>query len=181
MAVNVKIFFAKEGTIKIDAAADISLSASTVLDTAFASATTITGQFKNLSVNALPVGDVNKIDFIGVTSSFQNAEFEETPAVIAEISATIVIPGDEMMESEIFGSGTAAGGTHTTYQPGLATRTKLAILFNVDDGTDEINFAATDMPGLSAGDFSMNADGHLEANVTFKALPRDWYGPQFKD
>jgi len=181
--VNTKIFFAKEGTIKIDAAADITISAALVLDTAFASATTVTGQFKNLSVTALPVGDVNKVDLIGTTSSFQNAELEETPAVMAEISANIVIPGDELMESEIFGAGTAApaaGSTHTTYQPGLASRTKVAILFNVDDGTDEVNFAATNIT-INAGDLSLNADGHLEGNVTFKALPRDWFGPQFKD
>ncbi len=178
--VNTKIFFAKEGTIKMDAAASISISNSTVLDTAFSGATTVTGQFKNLSISALPVGDVNKIDLIGTTSSFQNAELEETPAVMAEISANIVIPGDEVMESEIFGAGTAASGTHTTYEPGLATRTKIAILFNVDDGSDEINFAATNIT-INAGDLSMNADGHLEGNVTFKALPRDWFGPQFKD
>ncbi len=108
---------------------------------------------------------------------------EETPAVLAEISANIVIPGDELMESEIFGAGTSAPAsstTHTTYQPGLATRTKVAILFNVDDGTDEVNFAATNIT-INAGDLSLNADGHLEGNVTFKALPRDWFGPQFKN
>ena len=175
-----KIFFAKEGTIKMDAAASISISNSTVLDTAFASATTATGQFKNLSITALPVGDVNKIDLIGTTSSYQNAELEETPAVMAEFSANIVIPGDEVMESEIFGTGTAAGGTHTTYEPGLASRTKIAILFNADDGTDEVNYAATNLT-INAGDLSLNADGHLEGNVTFKCLPRDWMGPQFKD
>lgn len=178
--VNVKLFFAKEGTIKIDAAGDVSLSSSTVLDTAFSSATTITGQFKNFTITALPIGDVNKVDIIGTTSSFQNAEFEETPAVIAEFSASVIIPGDELGDSEWWGTGTAASGTHTTYQPGLATRTKLAIMFNADDGTDEVQYAATNVI-LTGSDLSLNADGHLEGNVTFKALPRDFFGPQFKD
>lgn len=174
-----KIFFPKEATIKIDAAADITISASTVLDTAFASATTITGQFKDISVNS-PIGDVTKVDLMGTTSSFQNAELEENPANLLEFSGTIVIPGDELMESEIFGTGTAAGGTHTTYQTGLATRVKLAVLLNVDDGSDEVNWAGTNVI-LTQHDLSMGSDGHLEASVTFKCLARDFFGPQFKD
>lgn len=176
----VKLFFGKEGTIKIDAAGDVSISNSTVLSTAFSSATTVTGQFKNLNISSLPLGDVNKIDLMGVTSSFQNAEFEETPAVPAEFSASIIIPGDELMESEIFGSGTAASGTHTTYEPGLSARTKLAILFDAADGTDQVSYAATNVI-LTSSDLTLNADGHLEGNVSFKALPRDFFGPQFKD
>jgi|TARA_Y100000310_G_C20380399_1_gene667818 hypothetical protein len=174
-----KVFFPKEGTIKIDATGDVSLSASTVLDTAFASATTITGQFKDFSATA-PTGDVDKIDLIGTTSSFQNAELQENPAPLGEFSGTIIIPGDELMEGEIFGSGTAAGGTHTGYQPGLATRTKLAVLFNVDDGTDEVNFAIGDAL-ITEYSPTMGSDNHLEASVTFKCLPKDFYGPQFKD
>ena len=177
--VNVKVFFPKEGTIKIDAAADVTVSATTVLDTAFASATTITGQFKDFSATS-PVADVDKIDLMGTTSGFQNAELEEKPAPLGEFSGTIVIPGDELMSSEIFGAGTAAGGTRTTYQPGLATRTKVAVLFNADDGTDEVNWAITEAV-ITEFNPSMGSDGHLEASVTFKCLPRDFYGPQFKD
>lgn len=175
-----KVFFAKEATIKIDAAADISISATTVLDTAFASATTISGQFKDLSVTS-SVADVEKIDLLGTTSSYQNAELEEKPAGLMEISGTIIIPGDELLESEVFGSGTAAGGTHTTYETGLATRTKVALLLNVDDGTDEVNWACTNAVITEYNPSFTGADGHLEASVTFKCLPKDFFGPQFKD
>lgn len=174
-----KVFFAKEGTIKIDAAADITLSSSTVIDTAFASATTI-AQFKDFSIT-LPNADVDKIDLLGVTSSFQNAELEEKPAPLAEMSGTIIVPGDELMEGEIWGSGTAAGGTHTTYQPGLSTKIKLALMLNVDDGTDEINWAGTDMQCTQYDPSFTGADGHVEASVTFKCLPKNLFGPQFKD
>ena len=163
----------------MDAIASVSLTAATVLDTAFASATNVTGQFKDISIN-LPVGDVEKIDLIGTTTSFQNAELEEKPAGLCEISGTIIIPGDELMESEIFGTGTSAGGTHTTYQTGLATRTKIAILLNADDGTDEVNFAVTNAV-VTEYNPSMSSDGHLEASVTFKCLPKDAFGPQFKN
>ena len=72
----VKVFFPKEGVIKIDAAGTSSIIASTVLGTAFSAATVITGQFKDISIT-LPTADVDKIDLIGVTSSFQNAELED--------------------------------------------------------------------------------------------------------
>jgi len=174
-----KIFFPKEGTIKIDATADVTLTSTTVLDTAFSSATAITGQFKDVSIT-LPNADVDKVDLIGTSAFFQNAEIQENPAPLAEISGTIVIPGDELMEGEIWGGGTAAGGTHTTYQAGLASRTKVAVLLNVDDGSDEVNFAFGNAY-VTEYNPSMSADGHLEASVTFKCLAKDCYGPQFKD
>lgn len=173
------IFFPKEATIKIDAAGTASFAANGVIDTAASSATTITGQFKDISIT-LPTADVEKVDLMGTTSSFQNAEMQENPAGLCEVSGTIVIPGDEMMEGEIFGSGTAAGGTHKTYQAGLATRTRVEVMLNVDDGTDEINFAITNAY-VTEYSPSMNADGHLEASVTFKCLPKDAFGPQLKD
>lgn len=175
-----KIFFAKELTIKIDATGDVTLSNSTVIDTAFASATTITGQFKNVTIK-LPVAGVDKIDLVGTTSSYQNAEAEEKPAPLAEFSGTIVIPGDELMEAEIFGTGTAAGGTHTTYESGLASRTKLAVMLNADDGTDEVNYGIRNAYITENGATLTGADGHLEGPVTFKCLPRDCFGPQFKN
>lgn len=176
----VTIFEAAEATIKIDAAADLSVSASTVLDTAFASATDVTAQFKDFSISG-GVGDAEKIDLMGTTSSFQNAELEEKPPAIVEVSGTIVIPGDELVSSEIFGSGTAASGTHTTYQPGLASKTKVGVLLNVDDGTDEVNWAIDNAVITEFSPSFTGADGHLEASITFKCLPKDLYGPQFKD
>lgn len=174
-----KIFFPKEAVIKIDAAGTSSFAASTVLDTAASAGTAITGQFKDINIT-LPTADVDKVDLLGTTSSFQNAELQENPAPLAEISGTIVVPGDELMESEVFGAGTAAGGTHTTYQAGLATRTKVEVLLNVDDGTDEVNFAI-DNAVITEYSPSMSSDGHMEASVTFKCLPKDCFGPQFKN
>lgn len=175
---NVNVFFPKEGTMKVTTAGGVTISAGTVLDTAFASATTITGQFKDFNITS-PIGDADKIDLYGTTSSFQNAEMQENPAGLGEISGTIIVPGDEMIEGIIFGNGTTAT-THTTYQPGLATKTKLAFMFNVDDGTDEVNWAITNAV-VTEWNPSSAADGHLEASVTMKVLPRDFYGPQFKN
>ena len=164
----------------MDAASSVTLSASTVLDTAFSSGTTVSGQFKDFSMTP-GVGDADIIHLLGTTSSFQNAEMEEKPAGLCEISGTIVVPGDEVMETEIFGSGTAAGGSHTTYRIGTVPSLKLAVLLNQDDGTDELNFAFTNAVLTEYSPKFTGADGHLEASVTFKCLPRDFYGPQFKN
>jgi hypothetical protein len=176
----VNIFFTKEATLKVDAAGDVSISASTVLDTAFASSTAFTTQAKDVSIDTKPV-TAAIIHLLGTTSSFQNQEIEEKPPELVEISGTAVVPGDEVMELEIFGSGTSAGGTHTTYQIGKATTTKLAVLINADDGTDEVNYAGTNMLLIEYSPKTTGADGHFEFSFKFTCLARDFYGPQFKD
>jgi len=176
----VNIFFAKEATVKIDATADVTISASTVLDTAFAAATAMTTQMKDVSIDGKMV-TANMINLLGTTSSFQNQEIEEVPPEMVEISGTLILPGDEVSEAELFGTGTAAGGTHTTYRMGKATVTKIAMLVNVDDGTDEVNFAGNLGIITEYAVKATGADGHFE--VSFKAafLPVNFYGPQFKD
>lgn len=178
----VKIWFPKEATIKIDAAADVTIAAdgSTVLDTAFSSATAIEGQMKDISITS-PVGDVEIIQLMGVDGNdFQNAELEEKPPGLFEISGTIVVPGDELIESELFGAGTSAT-THTTYLPGKATRTKVAMLWNLDDSTDEVNWAVSEAIVTEYNPSTTGADGHVEASITLKGLPKNFFGPQFKD
>ena len=176
----VKVWKAAESVIKIDQAADVTLSASTVLDTAFASGTAIQGVMKDITVTE-PIGDVEKIDLLGSdTDGFQNAEIEEKPAGLVEIQGTAILPGDEVVESIIYGTGTSAT-THTTYRAGKAVTEKLALLLNLDDGTDEVSYAGTNMR-VTAKDVKVTGpDGHYEITFTFKCLPRDFYGPQFKD
>jgi len=175
----VNVFYAKEATVKIDAAGTSTFATNTVLDTEASSATAITAQFKDLSIN-MPVGDVEKIDLLGTTSSYQNAEMDEKPAGLYEVSGTLILEGDELLNAEVWGSPTAAGGTHSTYSTGLASRSQVELMINLDDGTDEVNFAF-DYAYITQFDVSLASDGHVEVSVTFKGLPKYAYGPQFKD
>ena len=178
---TVRIFFPKDATIKIDAAGTVTLSNSVNLATAGSSwsgAAVVEGQMKDITIT-LPVADVDKVDLIGTTSSYQNAEIVEGTAPLCEVSGTIVIPGDELMEGEIFGAGTSSASGRT-YEAGLASRTKVQVLLDVDDGTDQVTFAI-DNAYITQYDPTMNADGNWEASVTFKCLPRDTFGPRFKD
>ena len=55
------------------------------------------------------------------------------------------------------------------------------MLLNLDDSTDEVNYAGTNM-NVSAKDVKVTgADGHFEISMTFKCFARDWYGPEFKN
>lgn len=174
----VNVFYAKHASVKIDAAGTSSFAANVVLDTAASSATSIEGQIKDLKIT-LAIGDVEKIDLLGSTSSFQNAELDEKPAELSELSGTLVLPGDELMSSEIFGAGTSAT-THTTYQSGLATRTPIELMINLDDGSGEVSFAFDNMV-ITEWNGSVASDSHVEITFTGKCLPRDTFGPQFKD
>lgn len=176
-----KVWSACEAVIKIDSAADVTITESAALDTFFSSGTAIEGIAKDISVTE-PIGDADKIDLLGAdTNGFQNAELEKKPAGLVEISMTAILPGDEVAMAELFGAGTAIDTTHTRYTVGKCSKTSIALLINLDDGTDEVNYAGTNLY-VTAHDVKVTgADGHFEVSMTLKGLPRDWYGPEFKD
>ena len=174
-----KVWHAREAVIKLAASTTITTAAA--LDTFFSGGTAVEGVMKDITVTE-PASDVEKIDLLGEDSdTFQNAEGEEKPFGMVEISGTAILPGDEVIETFIYPTGTAIGGTHTRYRPGQGTRKKPSFLLNLDDSTDEVNYAGENC-WLTAKDVKVTgADGHLEVTLTLKCLPRDWYGPEFKD
>lgn len=179
------IWFPRDSTIKIDKSSDVTITNATVLDTAFASATEVTATQKGITITpAMPSVDI--IQTMGVTAQntteYQNAEMEEKPPGLFKIAGTIIHQKDESgYELEIFGTGTAAGATHTTYEPGKATPTKVAMLFNLDDGTDEVNYAARNLVFTQWEISPTGADGHFEIAFEAYCLPKDMFGPQFKN
>lgn len=176
-----KIWHAKEAVVKIQLASATTITTSAALDTFFSSGTAIAGVMKDISITE-PMGDVDKLDLLGQdTNGFQNAELEEKPAGMVEVTGTLILPGDEGIEPFIYSVGSAINGTHTRYTAGYATRRKLALLLNLDDGTDEVNYAGNNMLPTARDSKVTGADGHFETTITLKCLPRDWYGPEFKD
>jgi len=177
-----KVWYAKEAVIKVGLASAVTISTASALDVFFSGGTTgtaIEGVMKDVSITE-PTLDVDKIDLLGTTSSFQNAELEEKPAGMVEVTGTAILPGDEVSEAILFGTVTGATG-FTRYRSGLATARKLAFLLNVTDGTDEVNYAGNNMV-MSAHETKVTgADGHFEVTWTLKCLPADWFGPEFKD
>jgi len=166
---------------KINTASNVTITSAAVLDSFFSAATSIEASMKDVTITE-PMGKAEKIDLQGTDSSgYQNAEMEEKPANVAEISGTLILKGDEVIEGFIYGGGTAIAGTHTRYSPGLASVPKLAILVNLDDGTDEVSIAMDNVYFTEKDTKISGADSHFEISFTAVCLPRDFYGPEFKD
>jgi len=177
MATN--IWHARDAVVKL--ASSVTITTAAALDTFFSAGTAIEGTMKDITLTE-PASDVEKIDLLGEdANTFQNAEGEEKPYSMAELTGTLLLPGDEVIEDLIYPTGTAVGGTHTRYRPGQGTRKTPALLLNLDDGTDEVSFALDNCWLTAKEDSVTGADGHFEMSVTFKCLPRDFYGPEFKD
>lgn len=173
---NVKVWYPKQAKVYLKVAtASPNFVPTLNLNTYFSSGSALTGIMKDISITE-PIGDVDKIDLLGTDSQgFQNAEVEEKPASMGEISGTIVIPGtvaSQRAMGVLYGAQTTGPSGYYTFRPGLATRTQNAILLDITDGTDEVAI------GVAAGyttakDIKVTgADGHFEGTFTMKFLPK---------
>ena len=173
-----KIWKAREVAVKFTAT--ITVTTAAALDTFFGAGTGITGDLKEVTLQE-PSYEPEKIDLCGEdTAGFQNADWDEKVYDVATIKGTLVMRGDEQLEAFIYGSGTAISTTHTRYRPGDGNRLTPAILVNFDDATDEVNFVF-DHAHVKIGERKQTADGHAEYDFEAKCLPRDFYGPEFKN
>lgn len=181
----VKIWKARETTIKIaDAISNVSDSA--LLDAqTLSNDAAIEGKIKNVTI-ADPEGAIDKQDFLGVDSNnFQNAELHEKPYDVAKISGTLVVPSqytasDKPLEAYAYGSGTAipsGSPTHTRWQAGDGSRTACAIIVNMVSGSDyEVTFLLNNAYITKLGDRKISGpDGQWEQDFEAICLPRDYY------
>jgi len=155
-------------------------------------ATVITGSMKNVTV-LVPEGDVEMVNFLGVTSSFQNAEIDAKPFGIAELTGTLVLTKDELlMDSQatpahlFFGTADTTPTGYHQYQAGLITtgdfdRPAITVVVKITDGTKEVNMALQNARITKYGDVKIDdADGVWEFDITVKALPKD-FAIEWKD
>lgn len=177
---SVKIWHAKEATVKIKSSVTITTSAA--LDTFFSAGEALEAYMTDVSIKP-PMGKPGKLDMHGTdTNGFQNAELEDKPADLAELKGTLVLPTSSPIYTILFGAGTnvpPTTATHVRYRPGKAAAPVFAILLNLTDGDDEVNFVLdaaklSDTPEVK----STGADGHFEISITAVCLPRNFYGPE---
>jgi hypothetical protein len=173
---NVKVWYAKNATVKIMSGTVFTNTAS--LATTFASGSVLTGIMKDVSITE-PIGDIDKVDLLGTDGAgFQNAEVEEKPAGLGEISGTLIVPGTNSF-MRAFGvlygtAATAAPSGYVGYKPGFATRQQKAILVEMTDGTNDVQMGIQ-YAFITARDIKVTgADGHFEGSFSGKFLPRDY-------
>ena len=170
--VNQKVWHAREAVVKMGTS--VTITGAAALDTFFGAGSAVTGVMKDITITE-PNSDVDQIDLLGNDSlGFQNVEGEMKPYGMAEVSGTMILPGDEVVEGYMYPAGSAIAGTHTRYQV-TGTRVKPAILLNLDDGTDEVSVVLDDS-WITARDVKVTGpDGHFECTFNAKCLPRDFY------
>ena len=179
----VKVWRARETVLRVASA--ISVATTSLLDSQVSSGA-IESNCKNITI-VEPEGAIDKIDLLGETSGFQNAQLDYKPFGLGSITGTLVQPGDEVLEAWAFGGGTAVptSPTHHRYQAGDSTsgktRIAAAFLVNLDDGTDEVTILLNNAYITKLGDRRIaGADGHWEQDFTAVCLPKDFY-VEYKD
>ena len=176
-----KLWFARDSVVKV-AAAISSVPSDAALDTAteWTSGISLDANAKNITI-VEPEGTVDKIDLLGEdANNFQNAQLDKKPFGLAKISGTLILDGDEVLETYAYGSGTTISTTHTRYQAGDGSRTACAFLVNLDDGTKEVNIVLNNAYITKLGDRKITADGHWEQDFEAACLPSDYY-VEYKD
>jgi len=155
-------------------------------------ATVVTGSMKNVTV-VVPEGEVEMTNFLGVTSSFQNADLDKKPFGMAELSGTFVLTHDELLmdsqstpEHLFFGLGDTTPTGYHQYQAGLITsgdynRPAITIVVKIADASDEVTMALENAHITKYGDVKIDgADGVWEFEISAKALPKD-FAMEWKD
>lgn len=172
-------FHAREAEFKYDTG--ITIDATGPLSGDFGAGSTM-GVLKDVTISP-PEGDVDIINYLGEdTNGFQNAQMEEKAFGLAEISGTMSVDSDEVLETIAYGSGTSVTGGYTRYQAGDGNRaTNGAFLVVLDNGTNEASFVLNNIIITKLGDIKpTGTDGHWEMEFTAKCLPADFY-EEYKD
>lgn len=178
-------YHARNATAKFSTSA-LTINTTNTIATAAGSATGFTSVLKDVTV-VPPEGAVELVNFLGETSGFQNALFEEKAYAAASISGTMVIDSAENLELLFGGTGTQiATNTYTRYQYGDSTTGKKrinvgAIFVGLDNGTDAMNVLLNNVFVTKLGDIKpTGTDGHWERGFEAMCLPKDYY-EEFKN
>lgn len=173
-------FHARQCVAKYSTAA-LTINTTNTLETAITAGTAFTSFLKDVTITP-PEGAVEMQTYLGETSGFQNARFEEKPYSAATISGTMMVDKTETLELLGLGAGTqVATNTYTRYQYGDSTTAKTrvkvgAIGVTLDNGTDKINILFNNVMITKLGDIKpTGTDGHWERSFEAMCLPADYY------
>lgn len=168
-----KIWRAREASVKIDHASDVTITDLAALDSFFSSAVVLEGSLKEFTITP-PEPSVEQIDLVGEDANgFQNADKDKKPLGMATLAGKLIVRGDEDIEPFLYSSSTAVAGTHTRYQP--KDYVEISILANFDDGTYERSVVLDNADVTKLGDLSMTADGYWERDFEVTCLARDFH------
>lgn len=174
--------------IKFALSSAVTITSAAALDTFFIGTDAFTDNVQAYAKNVtivVPEGAIERLDLLGVDSNyFQNAELDMKPFDLGGMSGTLVLQGDEVLETFFYGTATAISTTHERYQPGKlssAGRKEISILMNLDDAlggvtTKEVNVVLDKAYITKLGDVKIaGPDGSFEVDFNAVCLPRNFY------
>lgn len=174
------VFRARHITIKV--ASLITIGSGSTLPSTFDGASPVTvTTAKNVTI-VEPERESEKIDQLGIDSNnFQNAQLEEKPTGMGEISGTLVHDGDEVLEPYYYGAASIAGPSgYTRWQVGQGSNQSCALLAYVYDGTKQVAFVLDSARITKLGEAKLSVDGHMEQDFKAICLPKNFY-KEFKN
>ena len=174
------VFRARHITLKV--ASTITITSASTLPSIFDGATPLTiTAAKNVTI-VEPEKESEKIDQLGIDSNnFQNAQLEEKPTGLAEISGTLVHDGDEVLEAYYYGAASVAGPSgYTRWQVGQGSNQSCALLAYVNDGTKVVSFVLDAARITKLGEAKLAADGHMEQDFKAVCLTKNFF-KEFKN
>lgn len=193
-----KLWKAKETKVYLDLSSALfsggAPATGTQLETQFTASSSedqVQAYMKNVTV-VEPESDMEMTSFVGVDSAgFQNAELDEKPFTLGQLSGTIVLPDSKLFERLYEGgTGTTLGTdvAYTRWQPGiLANRPKISALVQLRNLTGGLGGGTSTLVRAKSfllhnawmtkfGDIKLSdPEGHWESEIMIKCLPRDFY------
>lgn len=189
----ITFFSARDSTIGISAS-QITFDLATNLDDETYGITLLSA--KDVTVS-MPKGEVSKVALLGATAqtigagvittgTFQNNILEEKDWSNGKVSGTLVLTGDELVETLALGNGRATTGTNTSTRYGFGDEaateervksgTIMITLHNntTDSSGEVVTFAMTNAIFMLGDVKPTSADGgHFEIGFEVEALPND--------
>lgn len=178
-------FSARTATIKFHTSA-VTFDVSTLLSAETYSGGTI-NEAKNITV-AMPKSELELIPLLGettitigngvpVASMSQNSIIDEKNWTNAVVTGTLVLDGDEILETLTSGSGTAvASNSYKRYAPGdsVSGKTRItvgALMIDLNNGSEAVTVVLSNVT-INLGEVKpTGADGHFEQDFEATCLP----------
>jgi hypothetical protein len=179
---------AKEGEIYLARYPMVIFASGTTLSGVFAgtvSGVCFTGACKNITITP-PETSWDKQDLLGKDSSgFQNALMDEKPPGFANLTATLLLGGDETIEDYVVSGTVTSPAGYSRYQLGgnqsSVTRLIACVAMTSSQQEDYVAFGMEDARMIKWGDIKISGpDGHWEQDIAIMCLAKNFYS-EFKN
>jgi hypothetical protein len=133
------------------------------------------GRCKSIEISGAEADTETVYLFGSDANGRQNAETEEQNMSDREFSGTLVYT-DNIPASWATGAAVSVGSTGYTRVQGDGARTERCLVFKLEDSAGAVGYVSMNNALFTKmGDISLDAEGHMEQEVTAKCKAKDYY------